>query len=60
MQIKLIAIGNKMPAWVNAGFTEYAKRLPADYHLQLIEIPSQKSTKTSVIEQFCSSKAKNY
>lgn len=51
MQIKLLAIGNKMPAWVNAGFSEYAKRLPSDYQLQLIEIPSQKRNKSSVIEQ---------
>ena len=31
-----------MPAWVNAGFAEYAKRLPADYQLQLIEIQAKK------------------
>lgn len=51
MEIKLIAIGTKMPAWVNTGFAEYAKRLPADYRLQLLEIPSQKRTKTSVTTQ---------
>ena len=51
MLIKLIAIGNKMPSWVNAGFAEYAKRLPTDYQLQLIEIPSQKRTKSSVVDQ---------
>jgi 23S rRNA (pseudouridine1915-N3)-methyltransferase len=51
MIIKLIAIGNKMPAWVNSGFAEYAKRLPTDYQLQLVEIPSQKRTKSSVVEQ---------
>lgn len=51
MLIKLIAIGNKMPAWVNAGFTEYAKRLPVDYQLQLVEIPGQKRLKSSVVEQ---------
>ncbi len=40
-----------MPAWVNAGFREYAQRLPSDYALQLTEIPSQKRTKSSVIDQ---------
>jgi 23S rRNA (pseudouridine1915-N3)-methyltransferase len=45
MQIKLIAVGNKMPAWITAGYTEYAKRLPADYQLNLVEIPSQQSAK---------------
>ncbi|HNB01739.1 MAG TPA: 23S rRNA (pseudouridine(1915)-N(3))-methyltransferase RlmH [Nitrosomonas sp.] len=51
MNIKLIAIGNKMPAWVNSGFNEYAKRLPPDYRLQLIEIPALKRTKNTVAEQ---------
>lgn len=51
MHVKLIAIGNKMPDWVNTGFNEYAKRLPIDYHLQLIEIPAQKRTKNTVAEQ---------
>lgn len=40
MQINLIAIGNKMPNWVETGFKEYQKRLPTDYQLNLIEIPA--------------------
>ena len=51
MLIKLIAVGTKMPAGVETGFAEYSKRLPSDYQIQLIEIPSQKRTKSSVIEQ---------
>lgn len=51
MHIKLIAIGAKMPDWVNTGFQEYAKRLPPDYPLQLIEIPAQKRTKNTIAEQ---------
>lgn len=39
MRIKLIAVGQKMPAWVDAGFHEYARRLPNECALQLIEIP---------------------
>ncbi len=49
--IKLIAVGTKMPAWVNEGFVEYQKRLPIDYQLQLIEIHSEKRTKNSVMER---------
>ncbi|MCB1726969.1 MAG: 23S rRNA (pseudouridine(1915)-N(3))-methyltransferase RlmH, partial [Gammaproteobacteria bacterium] len=30
MQIHLIAVGDKMPRWVQDGFSEYAKRLPAE------------------------------
>ena len=28
-----------MPGWVQSGYTEYAKRLPNELHLELIEIP---------------------
>jgi 23S rRNA (pseudouridine1915-N3)-methyltransferase len=43
MQIQLIAVGNRMPAWVNAGYEEYAKRLPRECELKLKEIaPGQR------------------
>jgi 23S rRNA (pseudouridine1915-N3)-methyltransferase len=38
MVIYLISIGNKMPRWVQEGYQEYAKRLPAECTLKLIEI----------------------
>ncbi|MDM7322593.1 MAG: 23S rRNA (pseudouridine(1915)-N(3))-methyltransferase RlmH, partial [Gammaproteobacteria bacterium] len=39
MRIHLIAIGEKMPAWVQAGFDEYARRLPRECPLVLRELP---------------------
>jgi 23S rRNA (pseudouridine1915-N3)-methyltransferase len=38
MRIHLIAVGNRMPAWVETGFQEYAKRLSHVCPLNLIEI----------------------
>lgn len=38
MRIRLICVGTKMPAWVTTGYQEYAKRLPADLKLELLEI----------------------
>jgi len=40
MEITLLAIGTKMPKWVNDGYQEYAKRLGRDCKLILKEIPS--------------------
>ncbi len=40
MDIHLLAIGTKMPKWVEDGYAEYAKRLGRDCNLQLREIPS--------------------
>ncbi|GAB4391719.1 MAG: 23S rRNA (pseudouridine(1915)-N(3))-methyltransferase RlmH [Gammaproteobacteria bacterium] len=51
MKIKLIAVGQRMSAWVTAGYQEYAKRLTADYQLELIEIPTKKRLKHTHIEQ---------
>ena len=47
MLIKIIAVGTKMPKWVCEGYAEYADRMPPDYQLKLIEIPSLKRTKNS-------------
>lgn len=38
MRLKLLAVGNKMPAWVAQGVAEYRKRLPRDFSLEIIEI----------------------
>lgn len=38
MRIHLIAVGNRMPGWVNEAYQEYAKRLPRDCALKLVEI----------------------
>jgi 23S rRNA (pseudouridine1915-N3)-methyltransferase len=46
MIIELIAIGTKMPAWVETGFTEYQRRLPKECELVLTELPMTPRTKT--------------
>jgi 23S rRNA (pseudouridine1915-N3)-methyltransferase len=38
MVLRLIALGHRMPAWVVAGFHEYAKRMPHDSPLELTEL----------------------
>ena len=39
MKIKLLAVGTKMPSWVDSGFKEYAKRMPPELKVELIEVP---------------------
>jgi 23S rRNA (pseudouridine1915-N3)-methyltransferase len=38
MQLVIAAVGHKMPAWIEAGFGEYAKRMPPECRVQLKEI----------------------
>lgn len=45
MQIHLIAVGERMPEWVQAGYAEYARRLPHECRLKLHEIPAGKRAK---------------
>lgn len=47
MLIRIIAIGQKMPSWVDTAYKEYEKRLVSDIRLQLIEIPAGKRSKNS-------------
>jgi len=47
MQIHIIAIGERMPAWVTAAYQEYAKRLPHECRLVLREIPAARRTKNA-------------
>lgn len=38
MQIHLIAVGTRMPGWVSEAYDEFAKRLPPECRLKLVEI----------------------
>ena len=42
MRIRVLAVGTKMPAWVNQGVAEYAKRLPREYQVEWVEVPPAK------------------
>ena len=37
MRLRLIAVGSRMPKWVEEGWHEYAKRLPSELALELVE-----------------------
>jgi 23S rRNA (pseudouridine1915-N3)-methyltransferase len=38
MRASIIAVGDRMPTWVESGFAEYAKRLSRELPLQLVEV----------------------
>ncbi len=38
MKLLILAVGNKMPAWITEGFNEYTKRMPREATISLIEI----------------------
>lgn len=45
MKLSVLAVGHRMPAWVTAGFEEYARRMPREMPLQLKELkPAQRGS----------------
>jgi len=51
MKIRLLAVGNKMPAWVEQGYQEYTRRLPRDCSLELVEISPGHRGKNASMEK---------
>lgn len=52
MKLNILAVGGKMPRWVNDGVADYSRRLPRDIALQLVEIPAARRGKTGRPEQW--------
>ena len=54
MKLRIISVGTKCPGWVRQGFDEYAKRMPREMPLSLLEIPAprhhQDSNKVDEVE----------
>jgi len=38
MKLRIVALGHRMPAWVNAAFEDYARRMRGEFALELIEV----------------------
>lgn len=48
MRLLIVAVGDKMPAWVDTAYAEYAKRMPREARIELIEIKPEKRGGQSV------------
>jgi len=38
VKLRIVALGHRMPAWVGMAYGEYAKRLPREYEVELVEL----------------------
>ena len=48
VKLTIVALGRKMPAWVQTGFTEYSKRMPPEARIELIELKPEERVGKSV------------
>ncbi|MGL5006962.1 MAG: 23S rRNA (pseudouridine(1915)-N(3))-methyltransferase RlmH [Plesiomonas sp.] len=51
MKLQLVAVGTKMPTWVETGFKEYTRRFPKDMPFELLEIQAGKRGKNADIKR---------
>lgn len=51
MKIQLIAVGTKMPDWIEKGYQEFARRFPKEMQLELLEINAGKRGKNADIKR---------
>lgn len=49
MRLLILAVGNRMPTWISEGYREYAKRMPYEMRMELVELKpeSRSSGKTT-------------
>ena len=57
MKLLLVAVGTRMPAWVDTGFDDFAKRMPRELPLQLIEVKAEPRTTGKTVEAMMAAEA---
>jgi len=51
MKIQIIAVGTKMPSWVESGLQEYLRRFPRDCTVEVVEVIAGKRGKNADIKR---------
>jgi 23S rRNA (pseudouridine1915-N3)-methyltransferase len=54
----MVAVGSRLPDWMNAGFAEYAKRMPRELPLELVEIKPEPRTTGKTVTAMMAAEAK--
>jgi 23S rRNA (pseudouridine1915-N3)-methyltransferase len=57
MKFLIVSVGHKMPAWITAGFAEYAKRMPREAQIVLQEIKPESRTSGKTTAQIMEAEA---
>lgn len=57
MKLVVVAVGHRMPSWVEAGFDEFARRMPRELPLQLIEVKAEPRTSGKTVEAMMAAEA---
>jgi 23S rRNA (pseudouridine1915-N3)-methyltransferase len=57
MKLIIVSVGHKMPDWITTGFNEYAKRMPRESQIVLVEIKPEPRTTGKTVAQIMEAEA---
>ena len=57
MNLRRVALGHRMPDWVSAGWADYARRLPREIALELVELKPEPRTRGKPVAQLLAAEA---
>lgn len=57
MKLLIVSVGHKMPGWISDGYAEYAKRMPREARIELIELRPEPRTTGKTTEQIMEAEA---
>ncbi|MDD2721484.1 MAG: 23S rRNA (pseudouridine(1915)-N(3))-methyltransferase RlmH [Gallionella sp.] len=57
MRLLIVTVGHKMPDWITTGYNEYAKRMPREAKLELLEIKPEPRTTGKNTQQIMEAEA---
>ena len=58
MNLRVVAFGHRMPAWVDAGWDEYARRMPREFALTLVALKPEPRDRGRTAAQLLAAEAK--
>jgi len=57
VKLLLVAVGTRMPAWVDSAFDDFAKRMPRELPLQLVEVKAEPRSTGKTVEAMMAAEA---
>jgi 23S rRNA (pseudouridine1915-N3)-methyltransferase len=57
MKLRIVALGHRLPTWANAAFDDYARRLPREFALELVELKPEARDRGRSVTQILAAEA---
>ena len=57
MKFRIVAFGHKLPAWINDGYADYARRMPREMPIELVELKAEPRDRGKSVDQMLSAEA---